>query len=977
MSTDTERVDEGTETSTLETLQNWYHLPVLGAVMLFMVWLRTQSYDRFVTGDGTPALAGIDSWYQWRTISWTAENYPHTMPYEVWTGFPTGTSVGQFGTLFDQLIVTAAMIVGLGDPSPQTLYAVSLLAIPVMAALVAIPVFYAGRRLGGTIGGLVSVVVLALSKGQFLSRSTVGQLDHHAGEVLFMAFAVLAMMVALTAGEREKPAYELLAAKDWDALRTPAIYSALAGLAMALYVWVWPSAIVLIGIFGVFFAVQLCLDYLRGVSPDHVAFVGAISLGVTTVLTTLLIDQAGIGITSFSFLQPLSALLVALGCVFMAWLAREWNNRDLDRRYYPVAIVGIAAAAVLVMWVALPGLYDTFVGNLTSRLLPLNPSTGTLTIQEAQPPDAFFEHVFREFGSAFYTMLAGLTFLAIRPLLGRKFRAEHTLVIVWSLFLISMTATQVRFSYYLVLAVAIVNAAFIAELVQLFSLDLTGSLESIKSIETYQVIVVVLVVVLLFAPLLPPLATATAWGSAQGGGPHPSATTWEDSNEWLQENTPAPGNYGDANNADQLDYYGTYSPEGSDYEYPEGAYGVLSWWDYGHLITTQAERIPHSNPFQQNARSSSAFLTAQSEERAELILDAIATGESVSEQSNEELETIVEGNETDEEIRYVMIDDQMIGGKFSAITAWTGPDYASYVQNEQYRSGNSTVQLPSSNENYENTTIASLYRQDAASMEHYRLVHESDDYAIVGGMQVGNQRLPHYSLSFSQYNRATGQNLETGWSNQTAAIQQQLAQARSNDQVYQQLGVPMWDAHVESRVKTYERVEGATITGSVDAESIDADNATAVVSVPLETGPGRTFSYRQNVDVDADGSFEVTVPYATNDELGVEDGHTDSSVEALGNYTVRAIAPSGNETVQYGGETTVPEPAVVNGESVDVSLEEIETDTGNESDETAGNETTGNEADDDGTTDDGTTDDGSTDNETAAAVAPIAADPAT
>jgi len=165
MSIDTERVDEGTETSTLETLQNWYHLPVIGAVMLFMVWLRTQSYDRFVTEDGTPALAGVDSWYHWRTINWTAENYPHTMPYEVWTGFPTGNYVGQFGTLFDQIIVTVAMIVGLGDPSQQTLYTVSLLSIPVMAALVAIPVFYAGRRLGGTIGGIVSVLVLALAKG--------------------------------------------------------------------------------------------------------------------------------------------------------------------------------------------------------------------------------------------------------------------------------------------------------------------------------------------------------------------------------------------------------------------------------------------------------------------------------------------------------------------------------------------------------------------------------------------------------------------------------------------------------------------------------------------------------------------------------------------------------------------------------------------------------------------------------------------
>jgi dolichyl-diphosphooligosaccharide--protein glycosyltransferase len=625
MSTDTEHVEEDTAMSVLESWRDWYHLPVIGIVMLFMLWVRTQSYDRFVTGDGTPALAGVDSWYHWRTITWTSKNYPHTMPYEVWTGFPTGNYVGQFGTLYDQLIVTAAMIVGLGDPSTETLYTVSLLAIPVMAALVAVPVFYAGRRLGGTLGGLVAVLVLALAKGQFLARSTVGQLDHHIGEVLFMAIAVVAMMVAVTVGEREKPIYELVDSRDWDALRTPAIYSALAGLALSLYIWVWPAGVLLIGIFGVYFAVQLCFDYIRGISPDHIAFVGAVSLGVTMILTTLLIEQPGsTGTTSFGLLQPLTAFLVAVGCVFMAWLAREWNNRDIERHYYPAAIAGIIVVAVLIMWLALPGLYNTIMGNLTSRLLPLNPSTGTLTIVEAQPPEDFFNRVVQEFGTAFYTMLAGLAFLVIRPLFGRKFRAEHTLVVVWTFFLISMAATQVRFMYYLVLAVAILNAAFISEIVQLFNLDLESGFESLRSVEPYQVIVVVLVILLLFAPLLPPLAQATAWQQGKATGPNSDAMLWQESTHWLRDNTPTPGAYGGANNGDKLEYYGTYTPGDGDYEYPEGAYGVMSWWDYGHLITTQGERIPHSNPFQQNARSSSAYLTAQSEERAELILEGIA-----------------------------------------------------------------------------------------------------------------------------------------------------------------------------------------------------------------------------------------------------------------------------------------------------------------------------------------------------------------
>lgn len=974
MSTDTEHIEDGTDTSLLESVRDWYHLPVLGLVMLFMVWLRTQAYDQFVTDDGTPALAGIDSWYQWRTISWTAENYPQTMPYEVWTGFPSGNYVGQFGTLFDQLIVTAAMIVGLGDPSTETLYAVSLLAIPVMAALVAIPVFYAGRRLGGTLGGIVSVLVLALAKGQFLSRSTVGQLDHHVGEVLFMAIAVLSMMVALTVAEREKPIYELVVDRDWETLRAPALYSGLAGLALTLYIWVWPSAVLLIGILGVFFTVQLCLDYLRGVSPDHVAFVGAVSLGVTTILTVLLIEQPGsTSSTSFGLLQPLTALLVAIGCVFMAWLARQWNNRGLERRYYPLAIGGLIGAALVVMWLALPSLFDTIIGNATRRMLPFGGATTDLTIQEAQPPENYLDSVFREFGSAFYTMLAGLAFLAIRPLLGRKLRAEHTLVIVWSLFLISMSATQVRFSYYLMLAVAVVNAAFIAELVRLFDLDLTGSLESLRSIETYQVIVVVLVVLLLFAPLLPPLASATAWESTEGAQPSGSAILWEGSNEWLQDNTPAPGNYGDANNAGELDYYGAYTPGDGNYEYPDGAYGVMSWWDYGHLITTQGERIPHSNPFQQNAQSSSAFLTAESEQRGELILDAIAAGESVSEQSNDELRTVADGNETGEEMRYVMIDDQMAGGKFGAITRWTGPSYNHYVTPEDYEAGQqiSRDELAStfSDVPYDDTMLSSLYFDDATGMEHYRLVHENDirtsayvSYAIVD---------PQTDQVLLDENGQPQVGINRAWNQQTQAQLQQIQQ-------YSEYDVEIFDQKQAAGVKTYERVDGATITGSVDEGSVnDIDNATVAASVELETGTSRTFNYTQRADVAADGSYELTVPYATNDELSVDDGYTNSSVEATGDYNVSVIAPGeqGFPAVQYRGQTDVPETAVVNGETIDdVSLEEVESEepAGNE---TGGNESTGTESET-GSDGSGSTDDGTTSNETTASLTPVAAEPA-
>ncbi|SDJ48197.1 oligosaccharyl transferase, archaeosortase A system-associated [Natronorubrum texcoconense] len=963
MSTDTEHVEGESETSPsfLETWTDWYHIPVLGAVMLFMFWTRAQSYENFITDDGTPALAAVDSWYHWRTVEWTSENYPNTMPFEIFTGFPTGRYVGQFGTLFDQIIVTIAMIVGLGDPSTETLYLVSLLTVPAMAALVAIPVFFIGRRLGGTIGGIVAILLLALAPGQFFSRTTAGQLQHHVAEVLFMAFAVLAMMLALRVAEREQPIYELVADRDWDGLREPTLYSVLAGVALILYIWVWPPAVVLIGILAIFFTVQLCLDYVRNVSPDHIAFVGAISLGVTAIGATLLIEEPGTSTTSFSYLQPVSAALVAGGCVFMAWLARQWNAHDIDRRYYPGAIAGLIAVAFVVMWAILPDLFSTIVDNASRRVLPFGGGATDQTISEARQPADFTSHVFNEFGAAFYTMLAGLGLLVARPFLGREYRTEYTLIVVWSLFLISMAATQIRFAYYLVLAVAVVNAVFVADVIRIFDLDIRGGVDTLRGIETYQVIVLIMVVLLLFAPLLPPMAAgnSTTWDRGAHVGPSDEAMTWEEANHWMANNTPEPGNWGDAENADQLDYFGTYEyPDGGDYDYPEGTYGVMSWWDYGHLITTQAERIPHSNPFQQNARSSSAYLTADSEERAELILDSIAAGESPEDHSNEELEGMAE-DATHEEMRYVMIDHEMAGAKFSAITQWSGPDYDHYYETSEYQVGGEEQNLPAPNENYYDTTMASLYHDDADGMEHYRLVHENDDYAFVGSMQTGDRLTPHYSMSISEYNDLVaasggGNEFETGWGEQTEQIAESLAQTRENNMVDQSLGIPMWDADLLSTVKTYERVEGATITGEVDdEENVLADNATVTAEVELETEPGRTFTYEQTADVADDGTFELTVPYATNDELGVDDGYTDSSVEAIdGEYTVTVGEPGEDG---FEGQTEVPETAVVQGDTVTVDLEQVELedpDAGDEEENGDADDENGDADDENGDTDD-------------------------
>ena len=902
--------------SALSALKRWYHIPVLAAVVAFMFWTRFQNYSAFQRDDGV-WLQAVDSWYHWRTTNWMVENYPSFMGFDPWTGFPDGTFAGQFGTVFDFIVATVALIIGVGTPGESDVLLAALVTVPALAALVAIPTYYLGKEIGTRIGGLAGVAVLALFTGQFFSRSTAGQFQHHAAEVLFMAIAVLAIVLAVTRAETEKPIWELVAGRELAALRPTIVYSALAGVAMTLYLFVWPPGIVLVGIFGVYLVLQLCIDYLRGRPPEHIAFVGVISMSVVAVGTAARIQEPGFSATGLDYLPPVFALLVAGGAVFMAALARQWDARQLDTRGYPAAVALSIVASLVALAVVLPGLFDTLIGNISGRLVPFGHDASALTVQEVDPPSEFFtEFVQNEYGWAFYTGVLAIPILAVQSVLKPEHRAKYLFILVWAIILISMGMTQVRFNYYLALGVAVLNAHLVGVLTA--GMSLPGSVdeleEQVSGVQVYQVIGVVIVAMLLFVPLLPPAADTTPVSAGDQTGVHGDTITWDESNQWLAENTPEMGNYGGAGNTDALDYMGTYGwPAGGSFDYEEGTYGVLSWWDYGHLITARSERIPHSNPFQQNAVSSSAFLTAQSEQQAELYLDAIAAGEDVSHDSDEdELREVVGDGTDDAGIQYVMVDDASAADKFPAITAWTGPEFEEYVEDAQIQVGGQE-QTGAVGGAYYDTMTSQLYLDDAEGLEHYRLIHEASEFSMLGFVGQGT--------NVAMLSQPIG-----GWENPPQLTEdevanmgefaEQLEQFRAQNVAIPLGETQLHDTHVASSLKTFERVDGAAITGQTESgETVEA-------SVELQTGTERTFTYTQSANVSADGTFELTVPYPTEETLGTEDGYADSSVLATGEYDI--VALDEGEAVRELSNISVPERDVQEGATVTVGeLEEI------------------------------------------------------
>ncbi|MBA7669893.1 hypothetical protein ES703_78031 [subsurface metagenome] len=155
------------------------------------------------------------------------------------------------------------------------------------------------------------------------------------------------------------------------------------------------------------------------------------------------------------------------------------------------------------------------------------------------------------------------------------------------------------------------------------------------------------VIVVFFLVFFPNIIPAIAVAKQARFAP---TDAWCSSLSWLKENTPDPFGTPDF-------YYHLYEPppSGESYKYPESAYGVMAWWDYGYWITRIAHRLPNANP-SQNRRavtSVASVFTCQDENSAQETIQELGTA-------------------------YIIIDYDTAIGKFWAIATWAGKESSEF-----------------------------------------------------------------------------------------------------------------------------------------------------------------------------------------------------------------------------------------------------------------------------------------------------------
>ncbi len=874
-------------------------LVVTAAVSLF---LRTYYNWKYVfTDNGVVFSSETDAWYHMMLAKGVVINHQRLW-FDPMTNFPTGTTL-HFGPFHSWAIAIVSEILGLGNPSMHLVDTVGALMPAVLGALLVFPVYFIGRELSGKSCGLIAALIVAVIPGQLFNRTTLGFTDHHAAEILLSTVAMMFLLLALRSGRRMT--FDALR-EDWSKFKMPLVYSFLTGIFLGLYIDAWSSGFLFVGVILFFVFWQSIFEHLKGRSVEYLSIITTIAfLAAIIPLLPFVKPYYGFNHYYYSLFQPTILLIGAAATLVFAFLSRYLTKSGLARYYYPGVLAGAIALGTLIFYAILPnftqplliGIFNIFqqktggaatVGEASSLF-----ANGLGSVLSWFPGIGFVEGFFSiQINSWIALLLTTFTFalLAIILLAARNIknpRAADIAVLSWSLIMLVLVLAQNRFAYYYGVNVAILTAFLVAWILQklgIDDLDLDIISQKERSQSVKPILKVVGAAILIFALIVMPSMSWSSYFARGAGGPDGD---WLTSTAWLENNTPSPG----------MELYEKYQrPVEGKYQYPDSAYGIMSWWDYGHLIEVVGHRIPNANPFQQGIGSvtlgtpgSSPFFLAENETQAEKVLAELDPNRSPYMNT-----------------KYVMVDQQMATGKFHAMAAWSGISNSNYVGGFLQEQGDAYGQFQLWREPYFKSMTARMFFFDgteSAGNQGIGLAYQPVE--IAEGMVVPVlAEAPKISSNRTELEEFVRTSKEKGYlaeigstSPATSAVP---LEALQHFRLVHESETPVTTSG-QKWVKIFENVPGAVVRGSAPA------GTRVSATVDILTNQNRIFEYRQSNITDSDGQFVLVLPYSTD---GPINGGTQFDTMPQGNYTLTVGSTA------YG--MRVPEGYVQEGATIKV-----------------------------------------------------------
>lgn len=827
------------EALNLNKYRSYLIIGLVAFFSLFALWLRLLPMFNMGGTDILSMVASDDPLYNLRQVEQLLANNLEYAWFDPMTLYPGGAGI-YWGPLFPLIIAVSCLITGAAT-RPEII-GIALLVPPLMGAATVAVMYYVGKTCGDWKTGLLASGFTAIISGQFFYRSLYGYIDHHIAEVLFSTIFCLFYMYALLSEKDLK-----INLREFASYKKTLLLSSLAGIAYLLGLFVMPTMILFAMIAGIFTVIQFIVDGYKGRTSEYILLInGTVFIIAIIGLMAFGLKNVGMDLSAYTIghIFAYVGMIAGTGLLYIIQIYLKGKNRIL----FPAAILGCGILFAAILYITSPQLYTLLVYNLFSFF---GQAPVTNTVQEAR--GWTMENAWTTFNYGLLLMIGGALVMVYNNV--RDEHPHQVFALIWSLVMLFSTWQHIRYEYYLAVNIALLAAVCISfcagrgapALKRLIShsdpaLSADNSQDTppdshqkgkhqkkvqkrASSPKDYELLFISLTVIVTILALLFIHASVTySFLNADSKGMQMNPD-WRESLEWIALNTPDTG----------VDYLKIY--DSKTYVAPSESYGIMSWWDYGHLITYVAKRIPNANPFQQGVagpNGSAAYFMATSEEPANNILDILGT-------------------------RYVVTDIEMDTGKFWAMSTW----YNSTVATDPYQM---TVLVPSrdnpdsyqpvllNKQQYYLTTISRLHNFDG-SMKSPDLVlyveyanPEITSLTVPALTAAQEMNASQAKLLTAQYNQKAPAGYHASVMSQSAVAPIETVPALQHYRLVHESPTNVFNSPTidVKYVKTFEYVKGAHIKGE------------GIIEVPVLSNKGRNFTYRQQ---SINGEF--IVPYST------------------------------------------------------------------------------------------------------------------
>jgi len=839
---------------------------------LFALWLRLIP---MLSGnsDILTAVGSDDPLYNLRQVEQIIANFPNYAWFDPMTLFPLGSTI-YWGPLFPTIIAFFCIVTG--SVTRPEIIGTALVIPPLMASATVVVMYFVGKTCGDWKTGLLASGFTAAVTGQFFYRSLYGYVDHHIAEVLFSTIFCLIYMYAIYAEKDAK-----IQLKNISTYKKTIFLASLAGLAYLLGLFTMPTMILFAMIVGIFTVIQFVIDRYRGRTSEYLLIINTVIFVIAIIGLILFgFKSSGIDLSTYSVGHIFAYLGMIIGTLFLYFLAHYLKGKE--RFYYIAGLIGFAVIFGIVLFFVSSEIYNLLISDLFA-FFGQQPISNT--VQEARGWSLDFAWLTFNYG---FLLMAGGALV----MLYNNIREEHPhqiFALVWSVVMVLSTWQHVRYEYYLAVNIALLAAVCISFLFELGSDGIwnhllpssnsqhtSDSKKQIRDKETGKrqrktlngehsvhtqsyfpmillIITIALAILFVFTSVSYSYANASSSAIRMNGD-------WKESLEWMGNNTPDTG----------VTYNTIYNPK--NFQYPPESYGVMSWWDYGHMITYIAKRIPNANPFQQGVAGpdgAAAYFVATSEDTANTILDHDGT-------------------------RYVITDIEMDTGKFWAMATWDNATMGTSSYQETFLTPgkdnpNMLQSVLLNNQQYYRTMVSRLHNFDGSMAQPstvYYIEYADPEIAKVSlpvitaatatNASDAQQRVDQYNLkAVAGYHATVLSPSIVNPIDTVPALKHYRLVHESSSNVFNAKTPDV------KYVKVFEYVKGAHIKGE------------GIISVPIVTNTGRLYNYTQS---SVNGEF--IVPYST---IGTPYG-----VKTTGKYLVLGT----------NREYDVPESAITQGSTI-------------------------------------------------------------